>query len=105
MPSTQITQCRHCSRCDGESRTSEAAALVAAIAHALPEPSASHEEYDLQLADPALHDGASLTVSEAHWNLLIGHDVLASDMSLVDFVPLGIEACALQADERTSPMN
>ena len=69
-----------------KSRTSEAAALVAAIAHALHGAIGITEEYDLQLLTRRLHEWRVAHGSEAHWNLLIGHDVLASDMSLVDFV-------------------
>jgi len=69
-----------------KSRTSEAAALVAGIAHALHGAIAVTEEYDLQLLTRRLHEWRVAHGSEAHWNLLIGHHVLASDMSLVDFV-------------------
>jgi acyl-CoA dehydrogenase len=69
-----------------KSRTSEAAALVAAIAHALHGAIGVTEEYDLQLLTRRLHEWRVAHGSEAHWNLLIGHEVLASDMSLVDFV-------------------
>ena len=69
-----------------KSRTSEAAALVAAIAHALHGAIGITEEYDLQLLTRRLHEWRVAHGSETHWNLLIGHDVLASDMSLVDFV-------------------
>jgi len=69
-----------------KSRTSEAAALVAAIAHALHGAIGVTEEYDLQLLTRRLHEWRVAHGSEAHWNLLIGQEVLASDMSLVDFV-------------------
>ena len=69
-----------------KSRTSEAAALVAGIAHALHGAIGVTEEYDLQLLTRRLHEWRVAHGSEAHWNLLIGHEMLASDMSLVDFV-------------------
>jgi alkylation response protein AidB-like acyl-CoA dehydrogenase len=69
-----------------KSRTSEAAALVAAAAHALHGAVGVTEEHDLQLLTRRLHEWRVAHGSEAFWNLLIGHDVLASDMSLVDFV-------------------
>lgn len=69
-----------------KSRTSETAALVAGIAHALHGAIGVTEEYDLQLLTRRLHEWRVAHGSEAHWNLLIGQDVLASDMSLVDFV-------------------
>jgi alkylation response protein AidB-like acyl-CoA dehydrogenase len=69
-----------------KSRTSEAAALVAGIAHALHGAIGVTEEYDLQLLTRRLHEWRIAHGSEAHWNLLIGRDVLAGDMSLVDFV-------------------
>jgi hypothetical protein len=46
----------------------------------------SGEENDLQLLTRRLHEWRVAHGSEAHWNLLIGRDVLAGDMSLVDFV-------------------
>src|SRR6202166_2535139 len=67
-----------------KSRTSEAAGLVAAIAHALHGAIGVTEEYDLQLLTRRLHEWRVAHGSEAHWNLLIGHEVLASDMSLVE---------------------
>jgi acyl-CoA dehydrogenase len=69
-----------------KSRTSEAAALVAATAHALHGAIGVTEEHDLQLLTRRLHEWRVAHGSEAYWNLLIGHDVLASNMSLVDFV-------------------
>jgi acyl-CoA dehydrogenase len=69
-----------------KSRTSEAAALVAAIAHALHGAIGITEDHDLQLLTRRLHEWRVAHGSEAHWNLLIGRDVLASDLSLVDFV-------------------
>ncbi len=69
-----------------KSRTSEAAVLVASIAHALHGAIGVTEEYDLQLLTRCLHEWRMAHGSEAHWNLLVGQSVLASDLPLVDFV-------------------
>jgi alkylation response protein AidB-like acyl-CoA dehydrogenase len=69
-----------------KSRTSEAAVLVASIAHALHGAIGIAEEYDLQLLTRRLHEWRMAHGSEAHWNALIGHSVLASDTSIADFV-------------------
>ena len=69
-----------------KSRTSEAAVLVASIAHALHGAIGITEEYDLQLLTRRLHEWRMAHGSEAHWNLLIGQSVLASDLSITDFV-------------------
>lgn len=69
-----------------KSRTSEAAGLVAAIAHALHGAIGVTEEYDLQLLTRRLHEWRMAHGSEAHWNLLIGQSVLASELPLLDFV-------------------
>ncbi|MES2191184.1 MAG: acyl-CoA dehydrogenase family protein [Pseudomonadota bacterium] len=69
-----------------KSRTSEAAVLVASIAHALHGAIGVAEEYDLQLLTRRLHEWRLAHGSEAHWNILIGNSVLASDTSIADFV-------------------
>ncbi|CAN5219354.1 acyl-CoA dehydrogenase family protein [soil metagenome] len=69
-----------------KSRTSEAAILVASIAHALHGAIGVAEEYDLQLLTRRLHEWRLAHGSEAHWNVLIGNSVLASDTSIADFV-------------------
>ncbi|WP_096699508.1 acyl-CoA dehydrogenase family protein [Polaromonas sp. AER18D-145] len=69
-----------------KSRTSEAAVLVASIAHALHGAIGVAEEYDLQLLTRRLHEWRIAHGSEAHWNVLIGNSVLAADVSIVDFV-------------------
>lgn len=69
-----------------KSRTSEAAVLVASIAHALHGAIGIAEEYDLQLLTRRLHEWRIAHGSEAHWNVLIGNSVLAADVSIVDFV-------------------
>jgi acyl-CoA dehydrogenase len=69
-----------------KSRTSEAAVLVASIAHALHGAIGVTEEYDLQLLTRCLHEWRTAHGSEAYWNTVIGQQVLASEMSLSDFV-------------------
>jgi alkylation response protein AidB-like acyl-CoA dehydrogenase len=69
-----------------KSRTSEAAVLVASMAHALHGAIGIAEEYDLQLLTRRLHEWRIAHGSEAHWNALIGQSVLASDTSIADFV-------------------
>lgn len=69
-----------------KSRTSEAAVLVAATAHALHGAIGVTEEYDLQLLTRRLHEWRMAHGSEAYWNTLVGQHVLASDLSLSDFV-------------------
>ena len=70
----------------GKSRTSEAAVLVAATAHALHGAIGVTEEYDLQLLTRRLHEWRMAHGSEAYWNTLVGQQVLASELSLSDFV-------------------
>jgi alkylation response protein AidB-like acyl-CoA dehydrogenase len=69
-----------------KSRTSEAAVLVASIAHALHGAIGVAEECDLQLLTRRLHEWRMAHGSEAHWNVLIGQHVLAADSSIADFV-------------------
>jgi acyl-CoA dehydrogenase len=69
-----------------KSRTSEAAVLVASIAHALHGAIGVTEEYDLQLLTRCLHEWRIAHGSEAYWNTVIGKQLLASEMSLSDFV-------------------
>lgn len=69
-----------------KSRTSEAAVLVAATAHALHGAIGVTEEYDLQLLTRSLHEWRTAHGTEAYWNTVIGQQVLQSDLSLADFV-------------------
>jgi len=69
-----------------KSRTSEASVLVASIAHALHGAIGVTEEYDLQLLTRCLHEWRTAHGSEAYWNTVIGQQVLASELSLSDFV-------------------
>lgn len=69
-----------------KSRTSEAAVLVAATAHALHGAIGVTEEYDLQLLTRRLHEWRMAHGSEAYWNKVVGEHVLNGDLSLSDFV-------------------
>ncbi|CAN5238141.1 acyl-CoA dehydrogenase family protein [soil metagenome] len=69
-----------------KSRTSEAAVLVAATAHALHGAIGVTEEYDLQLLTRRLHEWRMAHGSEAYWNRVVGELVLKGEMSLSDFV-------------------
>jgi acyl-CoA dehydrogenase len=69
-----------------KSRTSEAAVLVAATAHALHGAIGVTEEFDLQLLTRRLHEWRVAHGSEAYWNLWIGQRVLQSGETLADLV-------------------
>lgn len=69
-----------------KSRTSEAAGLVASIAHALHGAIGVTEEYDLQLLTRRLHEWRMAHGSEAHWNTVVGQHVLAGNLPLSDFI-------------------
>jgi alkylation response protein AidB-like acyl-CoA dehydrogenase len=70
-----------------KSRTSEAAVLVAATAHAVHGAIGITEEYDLQLHTRRLHEWRMHHGSEAYWNALVGRAVLAGDANtLLDFI-------------------
>lgn len=70
-----------------KSRTSEAAVLVASIAHAVHGAIGVTEEYDLQLLTRRLHEWRMAHGSEAHWNQVVGKRVLESDQDrIVDFI-------------------
>ncbi|TFZ02865.1 acyl-CoA dehydrogenase [Ramlibacter henchirensis] len=70
-----------------KARTSEAAQLVASIAHAVHGAIGVTEEYDLQLFTRRLHEWRLVHGSEAHWHRLLGRLVLESPHRLsVDFV-------------------
>lgn len=70
-----------------KSRTSEAAGLVASIAHAVHGAIGVTEEYDLQLFTRRLHEWRGAYGSESYWNQVVGRHVLASSQaSLADFV-------------------
>jgi acyl-CoA dehydrogenase len=70
-----------------KARTSEAAVLVASIAHAVHGAIGVTEEYELQLHTRRLHEWRMAHGSEAHWNPVIGRAVLASGLPcLTDFI-------------------
>lgn len=69
-----------------KARTSEAAQLVASIAHAVHGAIGITEEHDLQLTTRRLHEWRMAHGSETHWNRLLGRLFLASEQPLaVDF--------------------
>ncbi len=69
-----------------KSRTSEAAALVAAVAHAVHGAIGMTDEYDLGLFTRRLHEWRMAYGAEQVWNQQIGAQVLTSRQTLVDFV-------------------
>lgn len=70
-----------------KARTSEAAQVVASIAHAVHGAIGITEEYDLQLYTRRLHEWRMAHGSEAHWQRVIGRLFLDSPETLaVDFV-------------------
>ena len=69
-----------------KSRTSEAASLVAATAHAVHGAIGMTDEYDLGLLTRRLHDWRMSYGAEDHWNQIIGKQILTSSGTLVDQV-------------------
>jgi len=70
-----------------KARTSEAAQLVASIAHAVHGAIGVTEEYDLQLSTRRLHEWRMAHGSETHWNRWIGRLFLASrEPTAIDFI-------------------
>ena len=69
-----------------KSRASEAAARVAATAHAVHGAMGMTDEFDLSLVTRRLHDWRLQYGSEGVWNVLIGEQLLAGDQSVADFV-------------------
>jgi len=69
-----------------KARTSEAAPGVANTAHALHGAIGVTEEYDLQLLTRRLHEWRIAHGAESYWNRLIGEQVLAAPITLVEFV-------------------
>lgn len=60
-----------------KSRVGEAAATVAAVAHAVHGAIGITEEFDLQLLTRQLHEGRTQYGGERYWNLRLGHAALA----------------------------
>lgn len=75
-----------------KSRASEAAQLVASIAHAVHGAIGVTEEYDLQLYTRRLHEWRMAHGSEDHWNAVIGRSVIDSPTSLLADFARGITA-------------
>ena len=69
-----------------KSRTSEAAAIVAPLAHAIHGAIGITAELDLQLFTRRLHQWRAEHGSETYWNAILGRAVLASDQLAHDFV-------------------
>ena len=69
-----------------KSRTSEAAGLVAGIAHAVHGAIGMTDEYDLGLLTRRLHDWRIGYGAEHYWNRIVGTLVLSSPGSLAEFV-------------------
>jgi alkylation response protein AidB-like acyl-CoA dehydrogenase len=69
-----------------KSRTSEAAAVVAATAHAVHGAIGMTDAFDLGILTRRLHDWRMAYGAEEHWNRLIGAQVLSSEATLADFV-------------------
>lgn len=70
-----------------KSRTSEAAQVVASIAHAVHGAMGVTAEYELQIFTRRLHEWRMAHGSENHWNLVLGQSLLDSQEHLItDFV-------------------
>lgn len=77
-----------------KARTSEAAQLVATIAHAVHGAIGVTEEYDLQLYTRRLHEWRVAHGSEAHWHRFLGRRFIDSKQPLAaDFVRSLFEEC------------
>ena len=79
QPSPQLTAV-------GKARCSEAAVLVADLAHALHGAIGITEEYDLQLYTRRLREWRRAAGTEAWWARKLGRDVQASQGSALDFI-------------------
>ncbi len=69
-----------------KARVSEAAALVAPMAHAIHGAIGVTAEFDLQLFTRRLHEWRTDYGSERHWNTILGHALLADGESTLDFM-------------------
>ena len=69
-----------------KARTSEAAALVAPMAHAIHGAIGITAELDLQLYTRRLHEGRADYGAEGHWHRVVGRALLAADGSALDFM-------------------
>jgi len=75
-----------------KSRASEAAQLVASIAHAVHGAIGVTHEYDLQLYTRRLHEWRMAHGSEAYWNVVVGRHVVDTDAPLLADFARGITA-------------
>ncbi|HWI10941.1 MAG TPA: acyl-CoA dehydrogenase family protein, partial [Burkholderiaceae bacterium] len=81
-----------------KARTSEAAALVASIAHAVHGAIGITEEYDLQLCTRRLHAWRVAAGAESYWNMRIGRALLASrHVTVPEFVRHELSAAPVVA--------
>jgi len=69
-----------------KARTSEAAALVAPMAHAVHGAIGITAELDLQLYTRRLHEGRADYGAEGHWNRVVGRALLDSGAGALDFM-------------------
>jgi acyl-CoA dehydrogenase len=69
-----------------KARTSEAAALVAPMAHAIHGAIGITAELDLQLYTRRLHEGRVDYGAEGHWHRVVGRALLAADGGALDFM-------------------
>jgi len=69
-----------------KARTSDAAALVAPMAHAVHGAIGITAELDLQLYTRRLHEGRADYGAEGHWNRVVGRALLAADGGALDFM-------------------
>lgn len=69
-----------------KSRTSEAAALAAATAHAVHGAIGVTAEFDLQIYTRRLHEGRADFGAETHWNRVLGRALLADTGPTLDFM-------------------
>ena len=69
-----------------KARTSEAAALVAPMAHAVHGAIGITAELDLQLYTRRLHEGRADYGAEGHWNRVVGRALIDSGASALDFM-------------------
>jgi alkylation response protein AidB-like acyl-CoA dehydrogenase len=69
-----------------KARTSEAAAGVAPMAHAIHGAIGITAELDLQLYTRRLHEGRADYGAEGHWNRVVGRALLAADGGALDFM-------------------
>ena len=84
-----------------KARTSEAAALVSAIAHAVHGAIGITAEYDLQLATRRLHDGRTDHGAETYWQRRLGARHLAQPATALQFVLTtthALDLCAAHHD-------